>query len=147
MLDSLTDLPALDVQTNQVLLVHALAQDAVPLACSLLDKLSIGVNELLFDCGSSILHKAAAVGSPACLRRLLEKGADPNVLNQDGEAPLHVAAANGHLLCVQHLLTGGALAAPSSNWMIGDNQTPTMLAAYNNYPDVVDVLLPHDDVT
>ena len=35
---------------------------------------------------------------------------------------------------------------PSSNWMIGDNQTPTMLAAYNNYPDVVDILIPLDDV-
>ena len=146
MLDSLTDLPSLDLQTKQILIVHSLAIDTVSLATSLLEKLQITMNEPFFDCGSTVLHKAAAVGSCQCIKYFLENGADPNAANQEGETPLHVAAANGHAQCIENLLAAGALPIPSPNWMIGDNQTPTMLAAYNNYPDVIKVLLPYDDV-
>ena len=36
---------------------------------------------------------------------------------------------------------------PANSWIVGDNQTPLMLAVYHNYPKVVRILLPHDDVT
>ena len=46
--------------------------------------------------------------NPAIVRILLEKGADPNLRNEDGVSPLIVAAENGNIEYVQMLLGYGA---------------------------------------
>ena len=92
------------------------------------------------------LQKAAALGAIQCLELLLKRGCDPNITDKEGETPLHQAAANGHVNCVQTLLLAGAKARPAPCWMLGDNQTPLMLATYNNFPDVVEVLIEASDV-
>ena len=47
------------------------------------------------------LHKAAQAGSRACVKYLLEKGADVNAIDQDFKTALHHAAENGHLECIK----------------------------------------------
>ena len=42
------------------------------------------------------------------MRALIEKGADVNTENNNGETPLHVSATNGHLEVVRALLEKGA---------------------------------------
>ncbi len=146
MLKHLSSDDDLDLLTKHTLLVSALNQDQLNLTKVLLDKFNIDVNEPLADSCHSLLHKAAGSGSVQCLKLLVEMGAQLDVTNTEGETPLHVAAANGHVESVNVLVNAGAVCKPAPNWMIGDNQTPLMLAAYNNYQDVVSALLEHDDI-
>ena len=44
------------------------------------------------ETGWTALHHAAEHNSSQAARLLLEQGADPNALNQEGESPLHLAA-------------------------------------------------------
>jgi ankyrin repeat protein len=54
------------------------------------------------------LHSATSRGDAAMVRRLLEKGADPNAKQQGGWTPLHNAAAQGNLDVVRLLRSNGA---------------------------------------
>ena len=147
MLDHLPNDNSVDLTTKQILLVYALSRDEVTLASVLLEKFGLDVRAPLAEGSQTLLHKAAMCGAPRCLRLLISKGAVLDAASNEGETPLHLAAATGHVDCIEALIEAGAKPKPVPNWMFGDNQTPLMLAAYNNYPDAVTSLIPHDDVT
>jgi uncharacterized protein len=54
------------------------------------------------------LHAAAWAGDLGEVKRLIEAGIDPNVLDSIGEAPLHGAAGWGRTEVVRYLLAVGA---------------------------------------
>jgi len=57
----------------------------------------------------SLLHQVVEAGLVACAARLLDHGADPNLPNDDKEAPLHYAAWYGEVDMCRMLLGAGAL--------------------------------------
>jgi ankyrin repeat protein len=66
-------------------------------------------NELRAGSGRCLLHGAANRGTFKAVKWLLETGADPNRLDQDGRTPLHVCAErNTSTSVVKLLLEGGA---------------------------------------
>ena len=97
--------------------------------------------------GCTLLHRGASCGATECVQLLLRCGADANLENADGENALHVAARIGSAGVLRTLLRAGANpSATAPDWLIGDNQTVLMIAAYNNHCDVVTDLLPVSDV-
>jgi len=54
------------------------------------------------------LHRAAATGDVAQIRKLLAQHADPNARDGAGRTPLHVAAFGSHYDVVRALVAGGA---------------------------------------
>ncbi len=54
------------------------------------------------------LHRAAASGSVALVRELLERGAESNAQDQFGWTPLHVAADKGYAQIVSLLIDNNA---------------------------------------
>jgi len=46
--------------------------------------------------GNTLLHSAVASNDLKEVRRLLKAGADPRIVNRDGQTPLRVAAILGH---------------------------------------------------
>jgi len=73
------------------------------------------------------------------VKRLVNEGAQVDVVDCDGWTPLHFAAKQGHGVVAEMLLDTGAKvdAAGKDGWQ------PLHLAAYNDNMDVVDVLLGH----
>lgn len=58
--------------------------------------------------GITMLQRAAQYGCADAVRRLLERGADPNAANGvDGQTALHFAAGSGDFECVDLILTAG----------------------------------------
>ena len=90
------------------------------------------------------LHLAAEYAmSPIVISKLIELGADPNALDQDGVAPIHAAAAlNPRSEILQALISAGArvdtrILNPSYN-----DETPLHLAAaFNSNPAVAKALI------
>src|SRR5213079_1200178 len=54
------------------------------------------------------IHRAATVGDVQLVKLLLERGANPNVMDDGGYTPLHRAAALGNVPVAQVLLQGKA---------------------------------------
>ena len=46
--------------------------------------------------GNTLLHSAVVSGDIGEVRRLLRAGADPRIMNRDGQTPLRVAEILGH---------------------------------------------------
>jgi ankyrin repeat protein/serine/threonine protein kinase len=75
---------------------------------------------------------------------LLEKGADVNAKNDNGETALMWAAKNGHIKIVQHLLEKGAdvnAKIESNVWRNGGGLTALIIAAANGHTEIVKLLL------
>ncbi|GMI65206.1 tetratricopeptide repeat 10 [Hibiscus trionum] len=53
--------------------------------------------------GATPLHIAADLGNPELINSLLKAGADPNVIDEDGQKPIQVAAASGQRKAVEIL--------------------------------------------
>ncbi|CAM9592096.1 unnamed protein product, partial [Phaeothamnion confervicola] len=102
----------------------------------------------LDEVGRTPLHLAvvavAAYERAACVKLLLQAGADPNALDSDGHrdggdgaTPLHAAAGNGNADMVALLLRHGA----NLDAVDADGQTPLMYAAAGNHGGAIAALL------
>jgi cytohesin len=78
------------------------------------------------EAGWTPLHQAVDGdwGNPTAVRALLAAGADPNVVNLEGDAPLHLAVRRGERACVEALLSAGADAKGKNH----AGETPRSLA-------------------
>ena len=83
------------------------------------------------------LYWAARYPYKDVVQLLLDKGAEPNKADGDGETPLHYSARNGYKYVVQFLLDRGA----EPNKADGDGQTPLYRAVRNGCKEMVQLLL------
>lgn len=146
LLDYITVMEEMTVETKRTLLTQAVTQDKENLVKSMSEKFQIDVNGRILENGSSLVHKAASCGSVKTLGLFIEMECDLNTANSEGETCLHLAAGNGNTECIPILIQGGARPIPAPNWLIGDDQSPLMIATYNNFYETVKALLPHSDI-
>jgi hypothetical protein len=90
---------------------------------------------------SSALHVATSFRLTSIVKTLLEKGQDPNAVDELSMTPLCQAAAVGDVGIVELLLSDQYRANPAHNSYDG---TPLVLAAANGHEKVVKVLLTKD---
>ena len=85
---------------------------------SFLSDPSVELNMVLQEMnGNTALHVCAQKGHHACIRRLLQKGADPDKTNAFGFSPLAMALRYDQLECVRLLLVaGGTCSNPYFIW-------------------------------
>ena len=89
------------------------------------------------------LHRAAAVGDIAEVKRLIDGGADINAKNEDGLTPLHYAAGNGHTETALALVKARADIHATNkdkgtplHWAAEKGKTETALALVNAGADI-----------
>jgi hypothetical protein len=82
------------------------------------------------------LHAAAAKGEIGAVEQLVQDGADPNAVDEQGMTPLHLAAQNGHGATTEKLIALGANPSATSD----AGQTPRELALANNHGGTAGVL-------
>ncbi len=82
------------------------------------------------------LHSATARGDAAMVRKLLERGADPDAKQQGGWTALHNAAAQGNLEVVRLLRSNGADLSARTD----DGKTAADLAAEHGHAALADSL-------
>ncbi len=85
--------------------------------------------------GQRPLHQAAWLGSFECVKVLLARSADVNVLDDAHCTPLHFAALEGRLALVQYLVNEAGADHEAQNRY---RQIPKDLAIDRRYQDVVD---------
>jgi ankyrin repeat protein len=89
------------------------------------------------SCGWTSLHFATKYGELACLKFLIDHGADVNARSIDGITPLYLASSNNHIDCVGILLFHGA----DVNFQHENKWTPLHVASYFGYRNIVQILL------
>ena len=105
----------------------------------LVERLGINVNMTTKTTGSTALHKGAQFGCLPIVRYLLQKGADKDKVNYNGNSPLYIAAREDHLAVVQYLLEKEVDKNKTNN----DGFTPLYIAARQDHLAVVQCLLEH----
>ena len=88
--------------------------------------------------GNSGLHLAVKFCDPCGVRTLLEKSANPKILNEDGQMPIHTVIVHGSANKVVEFLPFDCLEVKDS---LG--RTPLLLAALVGRLDVISTLISH----
>ena len=86
------------------LILTAASQNSVSELQDLLDKKPWYINKPSSS-GETALHKAAAKGSLDCVKLLIQRGANVNLVDKQGRTPLLIAWENGHFECHKYMLT------------------------------------------
>jgi ankyrin repeat protein len=86
----------------------------------------------------SLLHYAV-YEDISIVRNLLDKGANPNVIDTGGKSPLHYAAEEGRRPAVELLIARGA----DLNTKDYEGRTPLSLAKEKGHNEIVDLLRKH----
>ncbi len=86
---------------------------------------------------TTALHQAVQLGLVDIVQLLLERGADPNLRDGDGDSPLHLAILNHHAQIIRQLLNQGA----DPNAINDDGNTPLLLASESGDRHIVRLLL------
>jgi ankyrin repeat protein len=96
------------------------------------------VVDFLIAQGAEIgIHLAAYIGNYAKVKSLIEKGADPNSRNNDGDSVLDLAVSGGHKEIAKLLIDSGA----NLNAKNRMGQTPLHIAARTGYKDIAELLI------
>ena len=88
--------------------------------------------------GNSGLHLAAKFCNPYGVRTLLEKGANPKILNKDGQMPIHTVVVHGSANTVVEFLPYDCLEVKDSS-----GRTPLLLAALEGRWEMIGTLISH----
>ncbi|TNJ27020.1 Ankyrin repeat protein 1 [Giardia muris] len=91
--------------------------------------------------GETALMKAAINGHANCIP-LLEK--EIGMQNNIGWTALMLAASNGKIDCVRLLLSEAGRQTTEERYGLSPRTTALMIAAHENYPEVVELLLPYE---
>lgn len=91
----------------------------------------------IVNLGDTPLHAAAGHGHKHVVELLLAKGADVNVVDQNGQTPLHDTAGNGHTDVVRLLLAKGADVHAKMHYDL----TPLHMATIHGHKDMAELLL------
>lgn len=107
-----------------------------------LDSLNGTINDPIED-GDTALHLCCLYGYLPCVQLLLDRGASPEVKDEEGAIPLHDACAGGFTEIVQLLINSGDSAALQRmlNTVEAEGETPLHHAARGEHTDVVRLLL------
>jgi ankyrin repeat protein len=68
----------------------------------------INLNSKTYESGQTLLHISSSRGHVEVVKFLLNKGANPNLIDDNGQTPLHLSAFKGNLEAVKYLLSKGA---------------------------------------
>src|SRR5690606_21616571 len=88
------------------------------------------------ETGNSPLHMAVIALSVPIAKILIERGADPKLVNKEGKAPLHLAIKTDELDLVRLLLQ-----VADSNQQDAEGNTALHLAAQEDNLDIVKLLI------
>lgn len=89
--------------STYALILSAASLNAVPELHELLDKYPSYINKPSSS-GETALHKAASKGNLDCIKLLIERGANANVLDKQGRTPLLLAWEHEHYECHKQML-------------------------------------------
>lgn len=100
-----------------------------------------GVDARVGRAGETVLMQVARTGHAELVRKLLDGGADPNVVGDSYISALMLAAENGHTEILEMLIAEGAhLNDVEDDW----NYNALMLAAENGHIETVKLLVEND---
>ncbi|GAV62128.1 Pkinase domain-containing protein/Ank_2 domain-containing protein/Ank_3 domain-containing protein/zf-RING_2 domain-containing protein [Cephalotus follicularis] len=106
-------------------IVFALAAGSPDCVRALIRRSENGISRLRENFGRSVGHICAYYGQPECMQELIQGGADPNAVDDDGESVLHVAIAKKFTECAIVILENGG--SRSMNVINSKNLTPLHL--------------------
>jgi len=100
------------------------------------------INDPIED-GDTALHLCCLYGYLPCVQLLLDRGASPEIKDEEGAIPLHDACAGGYTEIVQLLINSGnsAVLQRMLNTVEAEGETPLRHAARGEHTDVVRLLL------
>ncbi|MGE5293929.1 MAG: ankyrin repeat domain-containing protein, partial [Solirubrobacterales bacterium] len=119
----------------------------MPLDYAMFDE-RMDVIEALLDCGAkadrtrrfdgtTVLHATVSIGMLNVVMEFINRGADVNVRDRDGQSPVHEAAWADDGAMAELLLDHGA----KINVKDRNGDTPAHVAAVNGYADLLDLLM------